>query len=234
MDDGAKMYELQKVDLTWEKVRRRLLQIQQLLGETEEVKQARQLVAQTEVELHNWNGKQTDAELEGQSLADRIEGTEQRMMSGAVRNPKELESMQASLDALRRQRVTVEDGAVEALEQSETLSRQLDDARTALTKVESVWASGQTELREEETKLKHNSILLKRKRDALAQAMGPELLGRYEHMRKRKSGIAIAPLQNSICGACHVKVPTGVDSTMRSANHALVTCPSCGRYLHAA
>lgn len=232
MDDGAQMYELQRVDVTWEKVRRRLLQIQQLLGETEEVKQARQRVTQTEDELHAWHGKQTDAELEGRSLVDRIDDTEQRMMSGAVRNPKELESLQESLDALRRQRVAVEDSAVEAFEQTETLARQLDDARTALTEVESAWASGQAELREEEAKLKQNSVLLKRKRDSVAQAMGSELLERYEHMRKRKAGIAIAPLQNGICGACHVKVPTGVVSVMRSANHALVTCTSCGRYLY--
>ena len=33
MDDAAKMYELQKVDLTWAKVRRRLLEIQKALGE---------------------------------------------------------------------------------------------------------------------------------------------------------------------------------------------------------
>lgn len=234
MDDGAQMYELQRVDVTWEKVRRRLLQIQQLLGETEEVKQARQHVAQTEAELHAWRGKQTDGELEGRSLAGRIQDTEQRMMSGAVRNPKELESLQESLDALRRQRVAVDDGAVEAFEQSETLARQLDDARTALSEVESVWVRGQAELRDEEAKLKQNSVLLKRKRDSVTQAMGTELLERYEHMRKRKAGIAIAPLQNGICGACHVKVPTGVVSAMRSANHALVTCTSCGRYLYAA
>jgi predicted nucleic acid-binding Zn-ribbon protein len=204
------------------------------LGETEEVKQARQRVAQTEDELHSWHGKQTDAELEGRSLVDRIDDTEQRLMSGAVRNPKELESLQESLDALRRQRVAVEDSAVEAFEQSEVLAHRLDDARTALTQVESAWTNGQAELREEETKLKQNAILLKRKRDSVAQAMGPDLLERYEHMRKRKAGIAIAPLQNGICGACHVKVPTGVVSAIRSANHALVTCTSCGRYLYAA
>ena len=42
MDDAAKMYELQKVDLTWTKVRRRLMEIQKPLGETDELKHARE------------------------------------------------------------------------------------------------------------------------------------------------------------------------------------------------
>ena len=45
---------------------------------------------------------------------------------------------------------------------------------------------------------------------------------------------AYAASTGKACGACHVKVPTGVVSAMRSANHALVTCTSCGRYLYAA
>ena len=40
MDEGAKMYELQKVDLTWAKVRRRLVDIQQALGESKELRDA--------------------------------------------------------------------------------------------------------------------------------------------------------------------------------------------------
>ncbi len=82
MDDATKMYELQRVDLAWEKVRRQLLTIQKLLGETEELKNARQQVTQTESEFHKWRGEQHDAELESRSLASRIKSTDERMMSG--------------------------------------------------------------------------------------------------------------------------------------------------------
>jgi predicted nucleic acid-binding Zn-ribbon protein len=225
------MYELQKIDLTWVKVARRLQQVQQQLGESEELRNARQTVAKTEAEMHQWRGRQTNAELESKSLADKIKSTEERLMSGAVRNPKELDALQANLEALRRHRALVDDHAVEALMQAEELQKTLGEQQSTLTSLEESWNSGQSELRETEAKLKQNYVLLKRKREAVAGSLQASLLERYEHMRKRKAGVAVAEVQNGVCGACHVQLPTGIVNGLRGGNGELVPCPSCGRYL---
>ena len=230
MDDAVKMYELQRVDLTWVKVARRLQQLQTLLGESDELRTARQQVAETEQELHTWHAKQKNAELEDKSLAERIEATEVRMMSGTVRNPKELDALQQSLDALRRHRETVAEDGVNAITKTEELTAKLAAEKATLASIESGWSGDQTGLREEELKLKQNGVLLKRKREKVVAAMNEVLHERYEKMRKRKAGIAIAPVQNGICSACHVALPTGVVNTLRGAT-SLVVCPSCGRYL---
>jgi uncharacterized protein len=230
VDEVVKMYELQRVDLTWTKVARRLQQLQQLLGESDEVRLARQKVAQAQAELHEWNAKQKNAELEDKSLAERIKSTEERLMSGVVRNPKELEALQHSLDALRRQRETVAEEGVTAMTNAEAAAGQLATDQAALSSVENGWNGNQMELREEETKLKHNGVLLKRKREQLAAGMADSLRDRYENMRKRKAGVAVAAVQNGTCSACHVAIPTGVVNSLRGAT-TLVICPSCGRYL---
>lgn len=230
MDDAVKMYELQRVDLTWTKVARRLQQLQQLLGESDELRAARQQVTQTQAELQEWQAKQKNAELEDKSLAERIKATEERLMSGTVRNPKELEALQQSLDALRRQREMVAEEGVKALGQAEALAARLESEKAALAAIESGWNGNQTELREEELKLKQNGLLLKRKRQKLVADMNETLRDRYETMRKRKAGIAVAAVQNGTCSACHVTLPTGVVNGLRGAT-SLVICPSCGRYL---
>jgi len=234
VDDAAKMYELQKVDVMLIKVSKRLQQLQQLLGETDAVRAARQQVAETEAALHSWRGKQKDAELEGKSLAERIQSTEQRLMSGTVRNPKELETLQQSLDALRRQRDLVEEHGVEAMLLADELTDTLTTRQAALQTVEGEWTGSQGELRQEDTKLKQNLMLLKRKREAVAATLGAPLLERYETMRKRKAGVAVAAVQNGSCSACHVSIPSGVMNSLRGSQTALVVCPSCGRYLVAA
>jgi predicted nucleic acid-binding Zn-ribbon protein len=230
VDEAVKMYELQRVDLTWVKVSRRLQQLQELLGESEELRKCREEVAQTQAELRDWNAKQKNAELEDKSLAERITATEERLMSGVVRNPKELDALQQSLDGLRRQRETVAEEGVQAMGQAETLSGKLEVEKAALATVENGWSGNQTVLREEETKLKQNGVLLKRKREQLAAGMNDALRERYETMRKRKAGVAIATVQNGTCSACHVTLPTGVVNSLRGAT-SLVICPSCGRYL---
>jgi predicted nucleic acid-binding Zn-ribbon protein len=231
--DVAKLYELQKTDLTWEKVRRRLVQLRNLLAESDELKQQRKIVADLEAEQQQWQTKQRNEELEAQSLALRIKSSEERLMSGQVRNPKELESLQASVAALRRQRDAVETSGVEALLKQEEITALLAQARATLQQVEEKWKSSQAELLQEETKLKRAFVQLKKQREALATVLAGEQLQRYEDLRQRKAGIAVAAVERGLCGACHVQVPTGVASAARSQVGAPVLCPSCGRMLYA-
>jgi len=231
VNDAAKMYELQKVDLTWAKVRKRLLEIQKLLGESEELQQMRSRVAHTESELHDWRGKQRDAELESRSLGERIDGAEKQLMGGSIQSHKELEALQANVESMRRHRTQIDDNAVEAMVSTEGLTGQLEELRRSLAQVEESWLSGQTGLREEETKMKQNYVHLKRKREAFAATMQPALLDRYEQMRKRRGGVAVAPVRSGECSACHVDVPTGVLSALQSNREEPIVCTSCGRYL---
>ena len=231
--DIAKLFELQKLDVNLEKARRKLVQLQQALGESPEVKQARQTVASTEAELHRWNAAQKNAELEAQTLGQQIAAKDKELMSGRVSHPKELESLQANIEALRRQRVGVEDSGVEAMTQVETLSRQLADEQQSLQQLEEQWKGGQAELLQEDAKYKRIYAQLKQQRETSAKALPPIDLKYYEEMRKRKAGMAVAPLQNGQCGVCHILVPTGVVSAARSRKGEAVLCPSCGRVLFA-
>jgi hypothetical protein len=233
MADIAKLYELQKTDTTWEKVRRRLVQIRSLLVESDQLKHTRATLAAAEAEQQSWQAKQRAAELEAQSLAGRITDTEHRLMSGQVRNPKELESLQASVEALRRQRATVENTGVEALLQAEELNTTIAAARKAFASAEQRWKTSQADLLNEETKLKKLFLQCKKQRETLAAVLAGEQLQRYEDLRQRKAGIAVAAVERNLCTACHIQVPTGVISAARSQSGNFVLCPSCGRILYA-
>lgn len=233
MDDVARMYELQQVDLLWNKVKRRLMQIQKLLGESTDLQEARTELAAVEADHSAWTKRQIAGELETRSLAQKIDETEAALMSGQVRNPKELEALQANLESLRRHRSQVEDQVLEAISQVESLAPQVAEKQGVVGKLEAEWSSGQADLRQEETKLKQHYLLIRKKREAVCAAMQPEMVERYEYMRQRKGGIAIATLDQNTCAACHVSVPTGVISNVRSQNTTLVVCPSCGRFLYA-
>lgn len=232
MADIAKLYELQKIDSTSNKIRRRLAQLKSLLTESDALKTARTHTAALEQEQHQWHSKQKSAELELQSLMSRIKESETLLMGGQVRNPKELESLQSSIEALQRQHSNVETASVEALLKSEEVATQLTRARHQLQRVQQTWSAGQTELTEEETKLKRAYLHLKKQRESLTAALDQALLQQYEQMRERKGGVAVAGVENGSCSACNVKVPSGVLSTLRSQSERLVNCPSCGRILY--
>lgn len=231
--DIGKLFELQKLDVNLEKARRKLAQLQQALGESAELGAARKTVAATEAELHRWHTAQKNAELEAQTLAQQIAARDKELMSGRVSQPKELESLQANIEALRRQRSSIEDSGVEAMTQVETLSRQLTNEKQTLQQIEDQWKGSQAELLQEEAKYKRIDAQLKQQREAGAKALPASDLKYYEDLRRRKAGIAVAPLQNGQCGVCHILVPTGVQSAVRSRHGEAVLCPSCGRVLYA-
>lgn len=213
-------------------MRRRLIKVRAQLVESDELKAHRQQLAEVEAEQQHWHAQQRDFELEAQTLAQRIRDTEDRLMSGQVRNPKELESLQASLEALRRQREMVENHGVEALLKLDEMTAAVEAARTAFAKSETHWKTNQAELIGEETKLKKLFVQCKKQREGLAAALGADLQ-RYENLRQRKAGIAIALLDRTMCTACHVQVPTGIASSARNQNGVPAICPSCGRILYA-
>lgn len=231
MSDSTKLYELQKLDTLSEKVRRRLLQLRALLVESDELKAARQQLATYEEEQHSWQAQQRAAELEAQSLAARITATEQQLMSGQVRNPKELAALQSNLEALRRQRDTVEGQGVEALLKVEEGASQVEQQRKIVKTIERKWAASQTELLNEEAKLKKAFLQCKKQRETLVTPLDAALLKRYDDLRQRKAGVAVAAIEREMCSACHVKVPTGVISAARSQGNDFVFCTSCARIL---
>lgn len=232
MTDISRLYELQKIDSTWEKVRRRLVQLRKQLVESDELKGQRAAVDELEASQHRWHAQQRNAELEAQTLTTRIGESETRLMSGQVRNPKELAALQESIEALRRQHAHVENEGVEALLQLEETTAALAKARTGLQAVEAKWQAEQSDLLQEEAKLKKLFVQCKKQRETLAAALGDTLLARYEDLRQRKAGVAVATIERNMCTACHVQVPTGVASAARNQSGNPVLCPSCGRILY--
>ena len=233
MAEMTKLYELQKIDTMSLKVRRRLTQLQALQVESDELKAVRGKVSDLTAQHHEWHAKQKAAELELQSISSRIEEANQLLMGGQVRNPKELEALQASIEALQRQRSSVETASVEALYKAEELSGQLNNIGPKKAAVEEGWQRNQSQVTEEDTKLKRAFMQLKKQREQTAAAIPTALLQQYEQMRQRKGGIAVATVENETCSACHVQLPTGILSTLRSPLVHQVICPTCGRILYA-
>lgn len=230
MTDTVRLFELQKIDSNWEKVRRRLLQLQKLMVEPETLRSARDGLASMEEQLHTWNARQKDAELAAAGLAERIAQAEQKLMSGSVRNPKELEQLQQSVAALKRQRAGVDEEGVNALLQVEALTTQKEQYQADLAQQTQQWEKRRAELSEEENKLKRYALQLKSHRAQVIASLPASDVELYEELRKRKAGVAVATVENGNCSACSVRLPVGVANLVRSRDQ-VTYCTSCGRIL---
>ena len=209
------------------------------LPESVELARVEQALATLEQARAEASGRRDEVARRQRALEDDLASTEakigeieQRMYSGVVSAPRELQAMQADVESLRRRRSTLEDGVLEAMAEREPLDdevsgmdregERLDEEGMRLrAAIAEAQAAIDAELEVEEG----------RRRDA-AEGLPEDLVARYERLRARLDGIGAAPLVGGRCGGCHLSLPaTEVDRIRREPPDALITCDQCGRIL---
>jgi predicted nucleic acid-binding Zn-ribbon protein len=165
-------------------------------------------------------------------VESRIEGLERRMYSGQVNVPRELQAMQADVDALRRRRSSLEDEVLETMAEREPLDAEvatLEQRRVRLNQraaqLQDVVAGAQAEIDADLDKEMEA-------REVSAAALPPDLFDKYEALRAKLDGVGAARLVNGRCGGCHLALPaTELDRIRREPPDTLIVCDQCGRIL---
>jgi predicted nucleic acid-binding Zn-ribbon protein len=229
MTKGADLYRLQGFDSEGDKKRRRLKEIEAALGESEALRQARRGVENAEKRTHSWARKQRDLDLQVQGLADKLSREEQRLYSGAIKNPKELEDLQAEVAALKRRRQQLEGDLLEAMIEREDAEAEQAEAQKHLDEEQANWSASQAELTGEREKLQEELAEIEQARAGLLPSIDAGDLAIYEGLRRRKGGAAVVELRDGTCGGCGVAVSPVLEWQLRQGK--LVTCSNCERII---
>lgn len=224
------LLKMHEIDSLYDKVRRRILLLNRAVEGSTELTSMREEVSSLEQELQTTLTEQQTLELESRSLTERIRESEQSLMSGELSNPRELETLQDSIDSMKGHRTDLENKSVERLVMSDSLQVSLEQKQAALAEVEKEWTTRQAEIETEMEQRKKEYTYLTRARDQVAETLSEENLELYEHLRRRKNGVAVALLEDENCGACHTQVAIGILDNIRYRDE-LLNCPSCGRIL---
>ncbi|MDY6844759.1 MAG: C4-type zinc ribbon domain-containing protein [Thermodesulfobacteriota bacterium] len=92
----------------------------------------------------------------------------------------------------------------------------------------------------EERKLEHKNRIAKIQaginaiednKKIIQAKVDPQSLARYEFIKSKKNGIAVAPLDKGICLGCNMNVPPQVCNEV-IRNCTIVICPNCNRILY--
>ena len=162
MTKGADLYCLQCLDREGDAKRRRLAEVEAALGESEALKQARRAAESAQALVKKRAVRQRDLELETQGVSNKIARSEQRLYSGVVKNPKELEDLQAEVAALRRRRQTLEDKLLAVMIELEEAEAAQASARQHLDETQARWAAQQASLVSEREVLQEKLLELEK------------------------------------------------------------------------
>jgi predicted nucleic acid-binding Zn-ribbon protein len=226
----SQLYRLQGVDSEHDEKCERLAQIEESLGESQDLLQARDAVAETEAWLAGQRAELRALELEIATLNDKLRKNQERLYSGRVRNPKELAGLQEEAAALRRRRAELEDEQLELMIAIEDQEAELAERQARLRQIESSWRDEQASLLAEKERLAQELDNLEEELQAMRARIPAADLALYDDLREHEGGRAVALLRRGICQGCGVDVPTTLARSVERGE-GIHFCPICNRLL---
>jgi uncharacterized protein len=188
------------------------------------------VTADTEVSDLQREQKKADSDVEQVRL--RRARNQQRLDSGQVSSPRDLEGLQHEIGSLERRISDLEDAELEVMEQLEGAEARQADLRSRAD----AFAGRQNELesvRDAALKdLDEQRAALGDQRAMVSAELPADLVTTYQKLRERNGGIGAAPLVGKRCMGCRMELnPADLGRIKAAASDVVLRCEECGRIL---
>jgi predicted nucleic acid-binding Zn-ribbon protein len=221
--------DLQSIDSKLDADRKRYAEIQAALkppGSLQEATSARDEIL---VRLAHWRGEREQRKTARVDQNNRIQAQEKQLYSGRVKDAREQVALSNNVESLKKHLDTLEEADLEAILEVEQAENDLVEAEARLEQEQLVWMQQEDELQKEQKALIAHARQLKNQRDTIASRIQSDALKRYDALRKKLGGMAVAPLQGAGCGGCGASLPTALRQQVHGSD--ILECPICGRML---
>jgi predicted nucleic acid-binding Zn-ribbon protein len=233
--DLQRLLELQDRDLAIDQLQHRRANLPERAALTERqstLQRTERTLTELRAQLHEIEQSQRRIEDDVAMIDAKSAAENKKLNSGSITAPREIQALSDEIDALGRRKRALEDGEIELMEKGEPLGADV-------TRLEQEQAAAEDEVTRlvaaiatEETSIEEQLAGLRGERAAAAEGLPDDLLARYERLRAKLGGIAVARLEGDRCLGCHVSLPAvEVDVIRHAPADAVVTHEDCGRIL---
>jgi uncharacterized protein len=227
------LLELQHVDTTLDQLARRRSQLPErdASGAAEaELRQAERRRTELATRNDELDTAVDKLERDGESLTAQKTRLEAQLKT--VIAPREAEALMHELETLAHRRDELDDQELAHLEEQSSLADELKTVGEHLPELQSRAEEARTALVAAEAVIDDETARSRAARDEVAGRIDPGLLRRYDQLRARFGGVAIARLEGSRCGGCHLDLSTiELAEVKATPGGQLAECPQCGRLL---
>jgi predicted nucleic acid-binding Zn-ribbon protein len=173
---------------------------------------------------------QTRLEAEVAVGQDKRHKLERRLSSTSV--PREAQAMSDEIDGLKARQSAMEDDLLELMEAIEPLEARLASGAGERAELEERLVAARAALAGAEAGIDAELATVGAARVQAASPIPEALLKRYELLRGKLGGVAVATLDGPRCTGCNLVLPTLELEQIRAARpDAMVECEQCGRIL---
>jgi predicted nucleic acid-binding Zn-ribbon protein len=226
----SRLIDVQEIDKVIREVTQGLERLPEELGALEagleELKAAQAALLQ---ELEDLKAQHRDTEMEMAEMEEGIKTSRQRLME--IKSNIEYKAMLKEIAFKEDQRDQRETRILEFMDLMETQNRLIADQNRRIEEQDAVLVQQRQAVSAQMAELQQELAELEEKCKKLRKAVPAALLKRYEFIRQRRNGTAIAPVHEGVCLGCHMNIlPQQFIDLQKGLE--ILQCPHCQRILY--
>jgi predicted nucleic acid-binding Zn-ribbon protein len=228
--DLQHLLQLQELDLTAERHRRRVAEIPQLQAALDaRLAERNAAVDGVKARVAACQAGRRDVEKDLAVVQGRLSKYKNQLME--VKTNKEYQAMQKEMSVAEQEISDLETRMLERMEEADGLAIELKQAETALKSAQSDIARDRQELESERGRVADDLQRATEARAKLAAELPREALAIFDRIAHGRRGLAMAEARDGLCTVCHVRLRPQVFNEVRR-NAGIVQCDSCTRILY--
>ncbi len=165
-------------------------------------------------------------------MRQRAVRDQQRLDSGAVTSPKDLESLQREITSLAKRQGDLEDVVLEVMERRESAQERVTELTARVSAVQAK-VDDATARRDAATQaLDDENATVTKERELVAGSVPADLLELYDRLRAQSGGVGAARLYQRRCEGCRLELNiTEVNDVKAASPDTVLRCENCHRIL---
>ena len=168
-------------------------------------------------------------ELEVEDLEERAAKSKQKLLE--IKSNKEYQATLKEIDDIEQLIHGREDQIIEHMESTEHIQNKLRDQEQLVKKARKKMKEEGAQLEREAEKADALIQSLKQEKEKLNPKIPADLLKKYQFLKARRAGVAVAPVSNGTCQVCHMNLPPQLLIDLQR-DEKMMQCPSCQRIIY--
>jgi hypothetical protein len=230
VDQLRLLVRLQKVDKVLFDLQAERDQIPQRLAELDQKEERlNHALAEAEAALEELTQRRKEVEEEADKVRARLRRAENRLMNAS--SQREYRAANAEIEEAKDALKGLDDMLVDLMERQEAQQAQLTAAQQQ-QEANASEAAAERKALEGRAKAADKEIAkLEKDRVGLCEGVDRELMDQYDFIRERRQGVALAPVSQGTCLACHMQLPPQQFNELQRLDKVM-SCPSCRRIIY--
>ncbi|MCX4551429.1 C4-type zinc ribbon domain-containing protein [Streptomyces sp. NBC_01387] len=233
--DQIRLLDVQSLDVRLSQLahkRKSLPEHAEIDSLTKDLTQLRDLLVAVRTEESDTAREQTKAEQDVDQVRQRSARDQQRLDSGAVSSPKDLENLQREITSLAKRQGDLEDVVLEVMERRESAQERATELTERVGSVEGKVADATARRDAAAGEIDREVATLTKEREVVAASVPADLMKLYEKLRVQQGGVGAARLYQRRCEGCRLELNiTEVNEVKAAPADSVLRCENCHRIL---